>query len=134
MGGWDGGVEWYEDWKESSFVLKHGKKRSLTHIWKEDTISLCFSALMCTRIQEWPFRHVPDNSTHRRVNTLPLYSWPGSTHTPSVTLVSACVLLSRLTAIDDCTCLSCLFNKKFCLETLRLQLLSAGGANLDFYQ
>ena len=86
--------------KESCFVLKHGQmlthtrthtsgKKTLSHcvFW----VSVCECALLCMRVQEWPFRHVPDNSTHSRLHTLLLYSRPSSINTPSVTLVHACV-------------------------------------------
>lgn len=44
---WGTEMECYEEWKESCFVLRHGKKGlTLTQIWKEDTISLCFSVLI----------------------------------------------------------------------------------------
>lgn len=41
-----GRKRWNEYRKESSFVLKHGKKVP-SHIWKEDTISLCVSVCVC---------------------------------------------------------------------------------------
>lgn len=40
-------MESREEWKESCFMLKHGKNTLiLTQIWKEDTISLCLNVLL----------------------------------------------------------------------------------------
>lgn len=119
------------------------KGSSHTHIWKEDTISLCVSECVCACMCACSCAHACRNGRsatfqiipHTGGSTLSLYT-PGPaqlTHyrSPWCVLVCNCPDSVKQTTAPVC---HWLFNKKFCLETLNLQLLRASGENHKFYQ
>lgn len=107
-------------------MLKHGKKVLRTHIWKEDTISLCVGECACVCAcarrngRSATFQIIP----HTGGSTLSLYA-PGPaplTHHKSLWFVLVCNCPDSMKQATAPVCHRP-FNKKFCPETLNLQLL-----------
>lgn len=110
--------------------------RTNTNLEGRHNLTLFKCALRCRACRNGrsaAFQIIP----HTGGSTLSLFIPPsrlGWTHTPSVTLVSACMLESTLTETDNCTCLLLHCGTWSSTNALNLQLPGGGGANCKFYQ